>query len=78
MIREYEELFVGSVAVALGLFFFFVAVSNWEWYFSLRSAKILQRCFGRIGARVFYLLLGTGMVVLGVAITLGFGPNKGG
>jgi small neutral amino acid transporter SnatA (MarC family) len=78
MIRAYEELFVGSVSVALGLFFFFVAVLNWDWYFSLRSARIIQRCFGRIGARIFYLLLGIGLVGLGIAIALGFGPNKGG
>jgi small neutral amino acid transporter SnatA (MarC family) len=78
MIRAYDELFVGSVSVALGLFFFFVAVLNWEWYFSLRSAQIIQRGLGRVGARIFYLLLGTGLLGLGIAIALGFGPNKGG
>ena len=78
MIGAHEELFVGCVSVALGLFFFFVSVMNWEWYFSLRSAQILQRLLGRTGARLFYSLLGAGLIALGCAIARGFGPNTGG
>jgi small neutral amino acid transporter SnatA (MarC family) len=77
MISGHEELFVGSVSVALGLFFFFVAAANWEWYFALRSAQVVQRLLGRTGARLFYAVLGGGLIALGIAIALGFGPNKG-
>jgi small neutral amino acid transporter SnatA (MarC family) len=74
----HDEVFVGGVAVALGLFFLAVAASNWDWYFSLRSARLMGRLLGRSGARIFYALLGAGLVTLGVAIACGFGPNKGG
>ncbi len=77
MIRGYEEVFVGIVAVALGSVVVAAAVSNWEWYFSLRSAQFLQRRLGRTGTRAFYALLGTGLIALGIAIAQGFGPNKG-
>jgi small neutral amino acid transporter SnatA (MarC family) len=72
------DVFVGSVAVGLGLFFLLVALFNWEWYFSVRSARLVGRLLGRTGARIFYMLLGAGLVTLGIAIACGFGPNKGG
>ena len=46
MIRGYEDLFVGTVAVVLGLFLVVCAVMNWEWYYSLRTARWLQTTAG--------------------------------
>ena len=72
MIRGHEDLFVGFVAVAVGLFLVGCAVANWQWYYSLWSAQWLQRLFGRWGARCFHTLLGLGLIALGIAIALGY------
>jgi small neutral amino acid transporter SnatA (MarC family) len=72
MIHGHEDAFVGTVAVALGLFLLTCAVTNWPWYYSFRSAQWLRRWLGRRGARVFHALLGLGLIALGIAIARGF------
>ena len=72
MIHGHEDLFVGIVGVSLGLFLIGCAVTNWNWYYSLRTAGWLQRAFGRTGARVTHALLGAGLIALGVAIAMGY------
>ena len=42
MIRGYENLFVGSIAVALGVLLISCAITNWQWYYSMRTARWLQ------------------------------------
>ena len=71
MMRGYEDWFVGTVAVLLGVFLIASAAVDWNWYYSLRSARLLQRMLGRTGARLFHALLGLSLVVLGIAIALG-------
>ena len=78
MIRGYEDLFVGGAAIALGLFLISCAVRNSEWFYSMRTARWLQRALGRRGARVVHTLLGVGLIVLGVAIAQGYRWPPGG
>ena len=77
MISAHEELFVGAVSVALGAFILTSAAVNWAWLYTLRSSRWLEARWGRRGARLFHAMLGLGLIALGVAIALGFGPNKG-
>ncbi len=71
MIHGREDLLVGAVAIAVGLFLTTCAVTNWQWYYSVRTAQWLQRALGRTGARLFHALLGLGLIALGIAIALG-------
>lgn len=72
MIGGHEDLFVGAVAILLGVFMLGSALTNWDWYYSVPTARWLQRRFGRTGARIVHTLLGFGLIVLGLAITQGF------
>jgi hypothetical protein len=71
-----EELFVGFVAVTLGALAAAAAVSNLDWCYRLHKIRWIEARWGRAGARIFYALLGAALIGLGVAIALGFGPNK--
>jgi hypothetical protein len=73
-----EEFFVGAVAIGLGCFAVFGAITNSDWYFQLRKAAYIERKAGRGAARLIYGALGTALIALGVAITLGFSPNASG
>ena len=72
MIRGYEDLLVGTLAAMMGVVLVFCAVLNWEWYYSLRTARWLQKMLGRNGARFVHTLLGLSIVAMGVAIALGY------
>ena len=70
-----QDLFVGGVAITLGLCMFLVAACNWEWFFSLRKAQWLEKRWGRGGVRCLYAVIGLGLIGLGVAISMGYAPN---
>lgn len=65
------DVFVGSVAIGLGLLVCSAAVFNWEWYYRLHKARWIESICGRGGARVFFVILGIGLIVLGVSIATG-------
>ena len=71
MIHGHEDLFVGSVAILLGSLLVGCAITNWSWYYSLRTAQLLERVLGRSGVRIFHALLGLAIIALGVAIARG-------
>jgi len=72
MIRGYEDLAVGLVAIATGVFLVGAAAVNWQWFYSLSSARFLQRWLGRPGARCVHVAVGLGLIALGCAIAQGF------
>jgi small neutral amino acid transporter SnatA (MarC family) len=72
MIHGHEDLVVGFVAIAIGLFLITTTVRNWSWYYTLRSSRWLESRFTRIGARVLHGLLGLGLIALGLAIAQGW------
>ena len=60
-------ILVGAGAVALcGAGF------DWEWFLNDRKTRFFTVLFGRTGARIFWGLLGTGFVVYGLLILLGY------
>lgn len=72
------DIFVGSVTIGLGLFVISAAIFNWDWYYQLQKARWIQSLCGRNGARVFFGILGLGLIVLGAAIANGtFSRNSG-
>jgi small neutral amino acid transporter SnatA (MarC family) len=72
MIHGYEDLIVGSVAVALGLLLFATALLNGSWLYALHTSRWLESCLTRTGTRVLHALLGLALVALGVAVAQGF------
>jgi hypothetical protein len=70
-----QEIFVGAVSIVLGGVCIAAAIFNWPWTYEFQKARWIQRLCGRTGARIFFALLGVGLIVLGCAIALGFAPN---
>lgn len=62
------------IGILAGLFTIAAAVLDWEWFFTNRRAAPFVRVFGRSGARIFYGLLGVGILVLGFSM-LGFSAS---
>jgi hypothetical protein len=62
---------LGGLFVAIGLFAIAGGVMDWEWFMNSRRAWLFVKLFGRNGARVFYVLLGAGIAVVGVLVMLG-------
>ncbi len=74
---EVQDVVVGLVAVAAGLFLIVVSAVNIQWYFQSWKTRWLDQRLGRLMARIVVGLLGILLVLLGIAIMRGFGPNAG-
>ena len=70
------DLFVGGVAITLGVIVMVGGGGNSSWWFELRKARWLESRLGRTGARVLFAFCGAMLILLGLAIASGFGPNK--
>ena len=51
-----------------GLFSIAGAVFNWDWFMNNYRARFFVNIFGRDGARVFYVILGLVIIVLGIVV----------
>jgi small neutral amino acid transporter SnatA (MarC family) len=61
----------GLIVIAMGLFSLLGAILDWDWYMNHRKARFIVKILGRKGARIFYAILGLGLIVLGVLLALG-------
>ena len=61
------EYFILILFIALGIFSVIAAILNLDWYFQTSGAMTFVRWLGRKGARIFYALLGLGLIACGVA-----------
>lgn len=61
----------GLFLVAAGLFSVTGAVLDWEWFMNSRKARFMSVLLSRNGARIFYAILGVGIIVVGVLIAIG-------
>jgi hypothetical protein len=57
--------------VAAGIFSILGGACDWDWFMNARKARFMVTILSRSGARIFYCLLGLGLVVLGVLGTMG-------
>ncbi len=62
---------MGWVFAAGGLFAIVSAALDWDWFMNHRKARFFVRQFGRENARIFYVLLGTSTLVLGILMVTG-------
>jgi hypothetical protein len=72
--KEREEEMREPAALLLvlaGLFAMAGGVFDWDWFMNNRKAQALVNLLGRGGARVFYIILGLAIAILGLLITFG-------
>ena len=67
---------LGFLFVAIGLFAASGSIFNWDWFMNNRKARFLVAILTRTGARVFYGLLGVGLIVFGLLFGLGIIENS--
>lgn len=61
-----------SISVwAVGIFSICGAIFDWDWFMNKRKARFFVTAFARTGARIFYPLLGSGLIVLGILFARG-------
>lgn len=65
----------GLLAIAVGLFTVSGAGFDWEFFMNNHKARLVTSILGRTGARVFYGLLGTVLIVFGVLFAFGIIKN---
>jgi len=61
---------IGLLFVAVGLFAAAGGIFDWEWFMNHHKARLRCSILTRTGARIFYVVLGLGLLVLGVLITM--------
>lgn len=59
------------IAVLAGLFSIAGGIFDWDWFIKNRRVAFFVKLFGRMGARIFYVLLGLVFIALGVAESYG-------
>ena len=60
------------VLILIGIFGIAGAGFNWDWFMESRKARFITKMFGgRTGARIFYLVIGVGFVLLGLRGIIG-------
>lgn len=62
---------MGFAVAAVGVFAICGGVFDWDFFMNHRKARFFIRLLGRTGARIFYGLLGSGLVVTGTLMVMG-------
>lgn len=58
-----------------GLFSMAGGLFDWEWFMANRRAALFVKILGRTGARIFYILLGLGLIALGILLSYNMLPS---
>ena len=66
------DWFVGALAILLGAACLIGGALNAEAFYQLPKMRWIERHGGRAAARLVYILLGVGLIVLGTAIARGW------
>ena len=61
----------GWLVAAVGVLMICAALYEWKWFMNDYRARLLVRLIGRTGARIFYVIFGGGLLVLGILLGLG-------
>lgn len=62
---------IGLFIIAAGVFSIVGAWADWDWFMNNYKARFMIKAFGRTGARIFYVVLGLVITVLGILIAVG-------
>jgi len=61
-------LIYGIVIILAGIFSIVCAVFDFNWFINNHRAQVFLKLFKRNGARVFYIVLGIVLCILGIVI----------
>ena len=64
---EPERLAAGLFGILGGAFSVWAAVTEQSWFFNSRKARNFAKVFGHNGAKIFYILIGAFLIVIGFA-----------
>jgi small neutral amino acid transporter SnatA (MarC family) len=64
-----KNLIVGILVILSGLFSLISSIKNWNFFFENTRARFIVRILGRTGARIFYGILGSALVLMGILLT---------
>jgi uncharacterized membrane protein YidH (DUF202 family) len=62
---------IGLLVIAGGLFTAGCGIFDWQWVMTSRQGRRLSTMITRTGARVFYVVVGMGMIVVGTLMATG-------
>ncbi len=60
------EIFLPIFAIIAGLFCIVCAVKEYDWFMENRKARPIVAIFGRDGAKIFYIILGAFIILMGI------------
>ena len=66
-----EHVIIGAAVALAGLFSVVCAAKDYDWFMESRKAKAALWLLGRAGARMFYIVLGAVLIVVGVCLAFG-------
>lgn len=61
---ENKDIFVVVLVIIGGAFSILASIFNWNFFFENRKAKFFMTVFGRQGSRLFYSILGLGLLFM--------------
>ncbi len=61
----------GFILIGVGAFSVFCSIKDYDWFMEHRKARLLVKLLKRNGARIFYTVLGAGLIVFGGLIAAG-------
>lgn len=67
-----HEGLIGFFVFLMGVFTVGGAVFEWDFYWRSDKAQFLERFVGRLGARLFYLVVGLLLSAAGIAMWMGY------
>jgi len=59
------------ILILAGLYSIIGAIGNWDWFMENRKARRWVKLIGRNRARIFYILFGTILIVIGTLFSVG-------
>lgn len=72
---RYDDVFVGAVAIILGVVALVIAVGPWQEPYQLRSVLAIGNRFGKPAARGLWLFVAVVSILSGIAISNGIRPS---
>jgi len=71
-----EDIFVGAIAIILGLLGLYGSLARQRWFFGLRKVRWLESRVGRTAARWVCVALAAALIFFGGAIAMGFSLDR--
>lgn len=68
--KNEKRLFSGIASILAGIFTIICAYCDFDWFMNNYRASFFVTIFGRDGARIFYIILGVLLVIIGIFLLI--------